>query len=594
MIEIYDQVDFDLFRNTLLSIGDEMVLTIFRTAYSGVLKGGMDYSTGLVDANGRIIAQVLTQPCHLGSVPTAMESILRHFGNSLAPDDVYIMNDPFDGGMHLPDIFVIKPIFYDGELLGFAATVCHHGDVGGRVAGSNAADSTETYQEGLRIPPLRLFERGSRNETMFRLLEANVRLPRQLAGDLRAQLAACHIAEKGMIELAARHGLVGMRSMIETTLDHTERMTREALAKLPDGSFDFVDWIDDDGIDIGRPIPLKVTFTKQGEAIAADWTGSAVQVKGAINSTLSFTKAAVYTALKSVLPLDIPANDGFYRVVKVTAPSGTIANAVLPAATAARGLTGFRMLDCCFGALAKMLPDMVCAASDGGNVGVSVGGYGADGRPFVYVDFACGAWGGRPWADGLQGNASLFGNISSSSVEMVEVESPVQILAYEFIPDAMGAGKYRGGAPYRRHYKFLEQEGVLQIRSDRCSVAPYGLYGGSPGRPGCNLFYSDGSAEVIPSKITRAIQCGDEFCYEMAGGGGWGDPLERDPQDVLSDLRNELISLAVARSAYGVVLSAAGDVDVSATVELRQSLRTKRAWSKAPEVSWLNAPEMSP
>jgi len=547
----------------------------------------MDYSTGLVDAEGRMIAQGLTQPCHLGSVPTAMQSILRHFGNSAAPGDVYIMNDPFDGGMHLPDIFVIKPVFYDDQLLGFGATVCHHGDVGGRVAGSNAADSTETYQEGVRIPPLRLFDRGVQNETLIRMLDANVRLPGQLAGDLRAQLAACHIAEQGMIELAVKHGAGGMRVLIDALLDHTEKLSREAISRLPDGVYDFTDWIDDDGVDLGRPIPLKVTITKSGETMSADWDGSSAQVRGAINSTLSFTKAAVYTAVKSVLPLDIPANEGFYRVVNVTAPAGTIANAVLPAATAARGLTGFRMLDCCFGALAKMLPEKVCAASDGGNVGVSVGGYQADGRPFVYVDFACGAWGGRPWSDGLEGNASLFGNISSSSVEMTESESPIQILAYEFIADAMGAGKFRGGAPYRRHYRFLEDEAVLQIRSDRCAIAPYGLYGGAPGRPGQNLFGADGAMKCIPSKVTLNIRKGDVFCYEMAGGGGWGDPLDRDPEAVLLDVRNEFVSIGAARDQYGVVLAGSGTaVDAVATETLRAKRRIERGWAKPPFVQW--------
>src|SRR6185312_4055792 len=435
---------------------DEMALTIFRTAYSGVLKGGMDYSTGLVDAQGRMVAQGLTQPCHLGSVPTAMESIRRHFGNQLRPGDVYIFNDPFDGGMHLPDIFVIKPVFADGQHIAFAATVCHHGDVGGRVAGSNAADSTEVFQEGVRIPPLKLYDAGKLNDTLMRLLEANVRLPTYLAGDLRAQLAACHIAEEALIALAAKHGVDEVRRRMSEILDHTERLTRKAIAVLPEGVFEFTDWIDDDGIETGVPIPLKITLTKSADSLHADWAGTAPQVRGAINSTLSFTKAAVYTAVKSILSLDIQANDGFFAAVTVTAPTWSIANAVMPAATAARGLTGFRIMDCCFGALARMLPDRVCAASDGGNVGVSVGGYSTDRKPFVYVDFACGAWGGRPWADGLEGNASLFGNISSSSVEMTETENALEILAYEFVTDSMGAGKFRGGAAYRRNYRFTE------------------------------------------------------------------------------------------------------------------------------------------
>jgi N-methylhydantoinase B len=590
MIGIDDQISFELFRNTLLSISDEMALAIFRTAYSGVLKGGMDYSTGLVDAQGRMVAQGLTQPCHLGSVPTAMQSVLRHFGNQLRPGDVYIFNDPFDGGMHLPDIFVIKPVFAQGQHIAFAATVCHHGDVGGRVAGSNAADSTEIFQEGVRIPPLKFYDAGKLNDTLMQFLEANVRLPTQLAGDLRAQLAACHIAEEALIALAAKNGVEEVRRRMGEILDHTERLTRKAISALPEGTFEFTDWIDDDGIDTGVPIPLKVTLTKSGDGLHADWSGSAPQVRGAINSTLSFTKAAVYTAVKSILPLDIQANEGFFAAVSVTAPAGSIANAVMPAATAARGLTGFRMMDCCFGALARMLPDRVCAASDGGNVGVSVGGYSADRKPFVYVDFTCGAWGGRPWADGLEGNASLFGNISSSSVEMIEIENPLEILAYEFVTDSMGAGKYRGGAAYRRRYRFKEDSGVLQIRSDRCSISPYGLYGGSPGGRGSNTFGSGADTVQLPSKVTRDIRRGDTFQYEMAGGGGWGDPIERDPQAVLWDVRNEFVSVDAARRDYGVIIDRqAWEVDRAATAKARAEISARRKWAEVPFVQWRRA-----
>lgn len=587
MIAVDDQISFELFRNTLLSISDEMALAIFRTAYSGVLKGGMDYSTGLVDARGRMVAQGLTQPCHLGSVPTAMESVLRHFGSKMQEGDVYIFNDPFDGGMHLPDIFVIKPVFSQGQHIAFAATVCHHGDVGGRVAGSNAADSTEVFQEGVRIPLLKLYDGGTLNETLMRMLEANVRLPTQLAGDLRAQLAACHIAEEALMALAARLGVSEVHRRMGETLEHTERQTRKAISALPDGVYEFTDWIDDDGIDLGVPIPLQVKFTKAGDSLHADWAGTALQVKGAINSTLSFTKAAVYTAVKAILPLDIQANEGFFAAIKVTAPAGTIANAVMPAATAARGLTGFRMMDCCFGALARMLPDRVCAASDGGNVGLSVGGYDGDRKPFVFVDFTCGAWGGRPWADGLEGNASLFGNISSSSIEMVEVENPLEVLAYEFIPDSMGAGRFRGGAAYRRDYRFTEGSGVLQIRADRCSISPYGLYGGSPGRPGRNEFDLHKQVVPLPSKVTRNIRRGDTFRYEMAGGGGWGDPLERDPESVLRDMRNDLLSACAARDDYGVVIEiGTWTVNRPATAKLRAEILSRRNWAEVPFVRW--------
>ena len=583
MAEINDPFAFELFKNSVYSLTDEMALTIVRTAYSSVLKGSMDYSTAFCDAEGHMVGQGLTHPAHLGSIPIAMESILSHFGNQILPGDMYTLNDPFDGGMHLPDIFVFKPIFYQDQLVSFAATVCHHTDVGGRVAGSNAADSTEVFQEGLRIPPLKLFDAGKPNETLFKIIEKNVRVPVLMMGDMRAQLAACHIGEKVFLDLIEEYGAGTSKAYLQEMIDYSERLTRAAIRELPDGVYEFEDWLDDDGIDIGKPIRLKVTFRKKDDELVADWTGSAQQVKGAINCTLSFTKAAVYTAVQSILPNEIPTNEGFFRAVPVTAPPGTIANCVLPAATAARGLTGFRQVDCCFGALAKMLPDRVFASSDGGNVGVSLGGYDAERNPFIYVDFYCSGWGGRPWADGVQGNASLFANLSSSSLEMVEVETPLEVLGYEFIPDAMGAGKFRGGAAIRRDYRLVEDEAVLQIRNDRSIFQPFGLFGGQPGRLSCNTLNPGADNELMPSKVTRTIHYGDVFRYDMAGAGGWGDALERDPERVRIDVRDEYVSLEVARDVYGVVLDPESfAVDVDATEGRRGQLRNARPWTKPP------------
>src|SRR6266700_2909164 len=259
---------------------------------------------------------------HLGSFPDALGATLKRFGHRMKPGDIYCLIDPFEGGMHLPDVFILKPIFYRDERIAFAGTVCHQTDMGGRVAGSNASDSTETYQEGLRIPPVKMYDAGQPNETLFRLVETR--------------------------------GAETVKGHMHELMEYTERMTRAALRELPDGEWSFEDWIDDDGIDYGKPIRLFVTLRKSGDTLVADWTGSSPQVKGAINNTLSYTKAATYTGIKSVLPAEIPNNDGFHRAVQVIAPPGTIANCVLPAATAARGLTGFRMVDCVFGALAMM------------------------------------------------------------------------------------------------------------------------------------------------------------------------------------------------------------------------------------------------
>jgi N-methylhydantoinase B len=584
-----DPITEELFRNAIAALGDEMVLTIYRTAYSGVLKNIMDYSAALCDAQGRLAAQGLSLPGHLCSIPVALQAVLRHFGDDIAEGDILINNDPYDGGMHLPDIFIFKPLFAAGRIIAYAATICHHTDVGGRVPGSNASDSTEIYAEGLRIPPLKLYERGTPNTTLFRMIDRNVRVPNRVLGDIRSQLAACEIAARGMTDLVAHYGADDVVALMSATMDYSERLTRHCLSELPDGEATFTDWIDDDQIDVGRPIPLVCTVRKRGDAMEVDWTGSAPQVKGAINNTWSYTAAMSFTAVKSVLSINMPNNDGVFRPIKVIAPPGTITNGKLPAACAARGLTGFRGVDCCFGALAQLYPDRVYAASDGGNTGITIGGYDAALRPFIYVDFLSGCWGGRPWADGLDGNTSMFANMASFSVEVIEAENPLEVLDYEFVPDTGGAGLFRGGMSQRKTWRMLADEGILQVRADRQTHRPYGLYGGGPGAAGRNMLDPGLPTEQrLHGKLTMTLRKGQVFQHELPGAGGWGDALERDVALVAKDLRDGLVTLAGAARDYGVV--ARGDppeIDMAATEVLRRTLRTTRG--RLPDVAWHGA-----
>ena len=581
-----DPITEELFRNAISAVGDEMVLTIYRTAYSGVLKNIMDYSAAICDAEGRLVAQGLSLPGHLASIPVSLKAVLAAFGDDIFEGDIFINNDPYDGGMHLPDIFVFKPLFSGGRVVAYAATICHHTDVGGRVPGSNASDSTEIYAEGLRIPPLKLYDKGVANSTLFRIIERNVRMPGRVFGDLRSQLAACEIAARGMVDLVGRYGADGVRELMVAMMDYSERLTRHCLRELPDGEAIFTDWIDDDQIDVGVPIKLVCTIRKHGDTMEVDWTGSAPQVKGAINNTLSYTQAMSYTAVKSVLSVNMPNNDGVFRPITVIAPAGTITHGVLPAACAARGLTGFRGVDCAFGALAQLYPDKVFAASDGGNTGLTIGGYDADRKPFIYVDFISGAWGGRPWADGLDGNTTMFANMASFSVEVIEAENPLEVLDYEFVPDTGGAGKYRGGMSQRKTWRMLADEGILQVRADRQTFRPYGLYGGGPGMPGLNVMDPGlNTEEKLHAKITMTLKKGQIFRHELPGAGGWGPALDRDPAAVARDLRDELVTIDTAARDYGVV--AAGDppvVDVEATELLRARLRAER--TPLPDVAW--------
>ena len=569
-----DPITAELFRNAIVALGDEMALTIYRTAYSGVLRNNMDYSAAICDGQGRLVAQGLSLPGHLCSLPTALQSCLRHFGDDIHEGDILALNDPYDGGMHLPDIFVFRPIFADGRPIAWASTICHHTDVGGRVPGSNASDSTEIYAEGLRIPPVKLYDRGAANTTMFRIIERNVRVPVRVMGDLRAQLAACEIAARGIVELLARHSPAALCALMDATMDHSERLVRHCLAELPDGEASFTDWIDDDQIDAGIPIKLTCRVTKTGERMVFDWTGSNPQVKGALNNTWSYTAAACFTAAKSILSVNMANNDGVFRCIDVIAPPGTITHGVLPAACAARGLTGFRATDCAFGALAMLYPDRVFAASDGGNTGITIGGYDEERKPFIYVDFLSAAWGGRPWEDGIDCNTTMFANMASFSVEVIEADNPLEVLDYSMIPDTGGAGMFRGGVSLSRTIRMLAHEGILQVRSDRKTHRPYGLYGGGPGTPSRNALVGE---RELDAKITMTIRRGQIYRHELPGAGGWGSPLDRDLARVLKDLRDGLVTIAGAARDYGVV--AAGDppvIDEAATNALRAKLRAER------------------
>ncbi len=568
-----DPITLELIRNALQSVVDEMALTLVRTAYSANLKSAMDLSSALCDAQGRLVAQGLTLPLHLGSIPDAMAAVLARFEGTIRPGDAFVLNDPYEGGTHLPDFFVFQPLFLDEDLLGYAVTVAHHTDVGGRVAGGNACDSTEIFQEGLRIPPLRLRQAGRLDDGFLRLLAANVRIPVKVLGDLRAQLAACHIGERGLLDVVARYGREPVTAAFSELQDLTEPLARVEIGRLPDGRYEFVDHLDDDGIDPG-PIRICVAVTIDGDSMDVDFAGTSQQVKGAINSTLSFTRSAVYACVRCLMPPTIPNNEGYFGAINVRAPVGTIVNPMMPASVAARGLTGYRIANAVMGALAQAAPDRIPAAESGGDTGVSLGGYDSHRRPFVFLEFLVCSWGGRPFADGIDGVASIVVNFSNYPAEVIEREYPLRIEENGYLPDTGGAGRFRGGLALVRQYRFLEESATLQLRADRSLAGPYGLMGGEAGSPARNLLLRDGAQRLLPSKTTFTLHHGDGFRLELAGAGGWGPPLERDPAAVLEDVLDQKLSVEHARRVYGVVIGASGsELDAAATEELRTRLR---------------------
>lgn len=567
-----DPVTLELVKNAVESVVDEMALTMMRTAYSSNLKSSNDLSAAYCSLDGELLAQGFTLPMQLGSIPDAMATVIAKFGDSFEPGDVVILNDPYEGGTHLPDIFLIKPLFLDGEHVAYCATIAHHTDIGGRVAGGNASDSTEIYQEGLRLPPIKLYDAGRPNQAVFEIIAKNVRVPDNLLGDLRAQLAAIHIGERGLQELVERWGKERLLSAMADLMAYTERLARAEIAEWPDGVYSFTDYIDDDGMD-PDPIPIAVAVTVAGDGLHVDFTGTAGQVRGAINATGSFAKSAVYACVRALMSSGIPNNGGYFRPITFTIPSRSVINPDLPAPVAARGLTGFRMTNAILGALAKVLPERVPACESGGDTGITIAGYYEDDRAFVFLEFLHASWGGRPDKDGIDACSSVCANFSNNPIEFLEGDHPLRIEEYAFVADTGGAGQYRGGLALVRQYKFLEREAVLQLRTDRQVCLPWGLEGGKPGTPSANVLTRDGVSEVPPSKASRILHYGDVLRHTLAGAGGYGSPLLRDPAAVAEDVADEKVSIGAARTEYGVVIDAATlAVDVTATAALRQEM----------------------
>jgi N-methylhydantoinase B len=564
-----DPITFAVVKNGLDAIVDEMAYTVIRTARSEIVKDVMDYSSAFCDAEGRMLAQAKTIAQHLGAIPDAMASVLRQMGDDLYPGDVVIMNDPYEGGMHLPDVFMFMPIFVDGRLEGFAVVIAHQTDMGGRVAGSNASDSTEIYQEGLRIPVVKLYERGVPSRSVFRIIEKNVRVPDRVVGDIQAQYAACRVGEREFVKLLRRYGVSAARAYMAELIAYAERVTRDEIRTWPKGTVTFTDYLDSDGFS-DTPIPLRVAVTVHDDHLTCDWTGSSPQVRAALNSTFSFTKSCTYLSVRSVLRRDVPNNVGIFHCIDVIAPEGSVLNPRPPAACAARALTGYRVMDTMFGALAQILPDRVPAAGEGGNTVVSLGGYREDGRPFVVVDMICGAWGGRPDKDGVEAITNPSQNMSNTPVEVLESQHPIRIEEYALVPDSGGAGQHRGGLGLRRTYRLLAPEAHLQLRSDRMRFRPYGLAGGQPARATRNELEAGGETRTMPAKFACTLKAGDLFRHEQAGGGGYGDPFQRDPGLVASDVRAEKISVEYARREYGVILDPRTlEIDEDATRAVR-------------------------
>lgn len=567
-----DPVTFAVIKNGLDAIVDEVAYTVLRTARSEIVKDVMDYSAGICDRHGRMIAQAKTIALHLGAIPEAMAEVRKRYGDDLKPGDAVIVNDPYDGGMHLPDIFMFVPFFFEGTIEGYCVVICHHTDVGGRVPGSNASDSTEIYQEGIRIPVIKLYEAGEINNTVARIIEKNVRVPDRVLGDLRAQYAASQVGVRELTTLFAKYGKQTSRGYLDELLDYAERLTREEIRSWPKGTFTFTDYIDDDGLS-EDPIPIRVTLTVHDEHVSVDYAGSSPQVRAAINSTKSYTNSCTYLSVRCALKGDIPNNEGVFRCVEISVPEGSVLNPKEPAAVAARALTGYRVFDAMLGALAQVVPDRIPAAGEGGNTVVCLSGQKENGEPYIIVDMICGAWGARPDSDGIEAITNASQNLSNTPVEVLEAQHPVLVTEYELVPDSFGAGKFRGGLGIKRGYKVLSDQALLQLRADRMKFRPYGLAGGEEAAAAQNILTSGDLQKQLPSKVNMSVAESDIVTHVQPGGGGFGSALERSFEALSDDIWNHKMSAEFAYAHFKVVADAqTGAINVAATDALRSEI----------------------
>jgi len=556
-----DPVTLEVLRNACVAVAEEMNATLVRTSYSPNIKDRRDCSCALfdvvgegADATAEMISQAENIPVHLGAMPYSVAAAIEAFPPAeLGDGDAILLNDPFHGGAHLPDMTLVTPVFVEDELVAVAANRAHHADVGGGRAGSVAADSTEIYQEGLRVPPVKLYEGGEPVEAVFDLLLTNVRTPDERRGDFRAQRAANRTAVERVRDLAARHGLDTLRDATTEIKAYAERRMRAEIDDLPDGTVTFEDRLDDDGQGT-EDITIAVAVTVDGDELVVDFEGTSEQVPGAINAPLAVTASATYYAIRCVTDPDVPPNAGTYRPVEIRAPEGTVVNARPPAAVVGGNLEiSQRATDALLGAFGEEAPERSVAAAQGTMNSVTFGGTDRDGEPFAFYETIGGGYGGREGADGMDGVHAHMSNTLNTPAEVLETVYPVRVRRYEYRPDTGGAGEFRGGLGLRRDVEVLTDGVAFSLLADRRRHPPYGLAGGDPGAPGEDyLTRAGGDPERIPGKSTHDLHAGDVVSVRTPGGGGFGDPADRDPDAVARDLRLGKVSADAVRQVYGL------------------------------------------
>jgi len=557
-----DPATFEIVKNSLYKIAEEMRVVLAKTAYSPLLKSAGDYSCGIFDARGAMVAQGPDLPIHLGSMPDAVRAIVAAFAADVHEGDVFIHNDPYFGGSHLPDINVVRPAFHEGQLLGYACLRAHWPDVGSATPGSYGA-VTEIFGEGIRLPPVRLISRGVLGADLEKVILANVRTPEERKGDLGARLAATLRATERLQALARRYDSSAVIDYMAQVMDYSERLMRAALVDLPDGEGVFEDFCDGDGIaddELGKDAPFRIRLSvkKSGDRLIVDFAGTDPQVKGPMNAPLSVTASGVYCGLKTAIDPNnlIPPNSGCWRAVEISAPAGSVVNATFPAPVVyANHEMSHRVADMVMGALASFLPEQVMACSQGTSAILTLGGVDPrTGRHYVSYETVKGGFGARPNKDGINCIASGISNTMNTPVEVMEMSFPVRIERYEINPDSGGAGRYRGGCGAVRVWRLLEgADATGALCMERMTSPPFGLLGGKAGAAAAvTLTTADGATRPLPGKGAFSAPAGSVIEMITPGSGGFGSPSARDPMAIGRDLLDGYVSAASAQRDYGI------------------------------------------
>jgi len=571
-VSTIDPITLGVIWGALQSIAVEVGTTVQKTAYSEQAREGQDFSVAVFDAQGRMVAQGPYSPGHMGAMSAAVRNALAaHPVETLRPGDAILLNDPLLGSGHFPDFFITQPAFHDGALIGFAVNIVHHTDVGGSRPGSQGVEGIFDYfQEGLRIPPTRVWKEYREDEGVVGIIAANTRTPEKVLGDLRAQRSALRVGELRLVELVQRYGRETVRAAMDEIIARSEASVRAAIARIPDGVYAFEDFLDDYGPGT-EPLRVRVTVTVAGDAVTVDYDGSSPQTPSGMNSYINYTRSYSYAAVKCLTDPFGPMNEGALRPVTVTAPAGSFLNPRPPAGGGPRAIICYRTFEAVLGALAPALPERVAAAASH-FANPTFGGWDrARARRFVAYELVLSGTGARATRDGCEGMSWAF-NASNIPVEAQEAAQPVVVERFGMIPDSGGAGKFRGGCGIRRDLRFLADEGKLTNLSERQRFPPYGLFGGKPGRVARTVIDPGPNEQPVHGKASREFAHGAVISFQQSGAGGYGDPFERDPARVLDDVLDEYVSVEAARDEYGVVI-VGDEVNEAATAALRARRR---------------------